>query len=181
MSDRAEPYRLPVVDIKRTYFFPLVRRQIFIGIPKEDLEAGDAGCVGQLAHVTQPQNWAHEFTIFLLSFGFRVGRASLCNFTHQATRVHLTVHGDDFTVVASAKQIAWLGEAMKKRNELKMEVLGPNAGETEEVRVLNRIIRWTRTGFEYEPDQRYACDENGAAIPLWTGDDTSLQGYADSD
>ena len=45
---------------------------------------------------------------------------------------------------------------MKKRYELKMEVLGPNAGQAEEVRVLNRIIRWTRTGLEYEPDQRHA-------------------------
>ena len=58
--------------------------------------------------------------------------------------------------MASAKQIAWLGEAMKKRCELKMEVLGPSAGQTEEVRVLNRIIRWARTGLEYEPDQRHA-------------------------
>ena len=37
-----------------------------------------------------------------------------------------------------------------------MEVLGPNAGQSEEVRVPNRIIRWTRTGLEYEPDQRHA-------------------------
>ena len=37
-----------------------------------------------------------------------------------------------------------------------MEVLGPNAGQTEEVRVLNRIIRWTGKGLEYEPDQRHA-------------------------
>ena len=102
------------------------------------------------------QNWAHEYTTFLLSLGFQVGRASPCNFTHRTRRIHLTVHGDDFTVVASAKQIAWLGEAMKKRYELKMEVLGPNAGQTEEVRVLDRIIRWTRTGLEYEPDQRHA-------------------------
>ena len=44
----------------------------------------------------------------------------------------------------------------KKRYELKMEVLGPSAGQTEEVRVLNRILRWTRTGLEHEPDQRHA-------------------------
>ena len=44
----------------------------------------------------------------------------------------------------------------EKRYELKMEVLGPNAGQTEEVRVLNPIIRWTRTGLEYEADQRPA-------------------------
>ena len=102
------------------------------------------------------QNWAHEYTTFLLSLGFQVGRASPCNFTHRIRRVHLTVHWDDFTVVASAKQSAWFGEAMKKRYELKMGVLGPNAGQTGEVRVFNRIIRWTRKGLEYEPDQRHA-------------------------
>ena len=62
-----------------------------------------------------------------------MGRASPCNFAHQARRVHLTVHGGDFTVVASAKQMPWLEEAMKKRYELEMEVLGPSAGQTEEV------------------------------------------------
>ena len=102
------------------------------------------------------QNWAHEYTTFLMSLRFQVGHASPCNFTHQARRVHLTVHTDAFTAVASAKQIAWPGEAMKKKYELKMGVLGPNAGQTEEVRVLNRIIRWTRTGLEYEPAQRPA-------------------------
>ena len=155
------PYRLAVIDIKRAYFYAPARRPIFIEIPKEDWEPGDEGCVGQLQlslYGTRDaaQNWAHEYTTFLLSLGFQVGRASPCNFTHRTRRIYLTVHGDDFTVVASAKQIAWLGEAMKKRYELKMEVLGPNAGQTEEVRVLNRIIRWTRTGLEYEPDQRHA-------------------------
>ena len=45
---------------------------------------------------------------------------------------------------------------LRQKYELKMEVLGPKAGQTEEVRVLNRIIRWTRTGLGYEPDQRHA-------------------------
>ena len=121
-------------------------RPIFIEIPKEDLELGDEGCVGQLqlslyGKRDAVQNWAHEYTTFLLRLGFQVGRTSPCNFTHRTRREHLTVHGCDFIVVVSAKQIACLGEAMKKRYELKMEVLGPNAGQTEEVRVLNRIIR----------------------------------------
>ena len=115
-----EPYRLDVIDIKRVYFYALVRRPIFIEIPEEDLEPGDEGCFGQLQlslYVTRDaaQKWAHEHTTFLLSLGFQVERESQCNFTHKARRVHLAVHGDDFTVVASAKQIAWLGEAMKMR------------------------------------------------------------------
>ena len=110
-----EPYRLAVIDIKRAYFYAPARRPIFIEIPKEDLEPGDEGCVGQLQlslYGTRDaaQNWAHEYTTFLLSLGFQVGRASPCNFTHRTRRIHLTVHGDDFTVVASAKQITWLGK-----------------------------------------------------------------------
>ena len=150
-----------VIDIKRAYSYAPARRPIFIEISKEDLEPEDERCVDQLQlslYGTRDaaQNWAHENTTFMLSFGFQVAPASPCNFAHRARRVHLTVHGDDFTVVASAKQIAWIGEAMRKRDELKMEVLGPNARQTEEVRVLNRIVRWTRTGLEYEPDQRHA-------------------------
>ena len=48
------------------------------------------------------QDLAHEYTIFFLTLGVQVERATPC-------RVHLTFHGADFTVVASAKQIAWLG------------------------------------------------------------------------
>ena len=132
---------------------------IFIEIPKAPADEGFVGHLQLSLYGTRDaaRNWAHEYTTFLLRLGFQVVRASPCNFTHRTRRVHLTVHGDDFAVVASAKQIAWLGEAMKKRYELKMEVLGPNAGQTEEVRVLNRIIRcWTRRGLEYEPDQRHA-------------------------
>ena len=85
---------------------------------QEDLELGDEGCVGQLQlslyGTRDPtQKWAHEYTTFSLSLGFQVERASPCNFTHRTRRVHLTVHRDDFTVVASAKQIAWFGEAME--------------------------------------------------------------------
>ena len=41
-----EPYGLAVIDIKHAYFYAPAR--IFIEIPKEDLELGDEGGVGQL-------------------------------------------------------------------------------------------------------------------------------------
>ena len=60
--------------------------------PKEDLEPGDEGCVGQLQlclHGARDaaQNWAHQYTTFLLSLGFKVWHPSPCNFTHQTIRV----------------------------------------------------------------------------------------------
>lgn len=36
------------------------------------------------------------------------------------------------------------------------EFLGPGIGQSAEIRVLNRVLRWTEDGVEYEPDQRAA-------------------------
>ena len=37
-----------------------------------------------------------------------------------------------------------------------MDVLGPGPSHKREIRVLNRVLRWTQGGIEYEPDQRHA-------------------------
>ena len=49
-------------------------------------------------------------------------------------------------------------QALAKRFTVKDKVLGAgaNLGELQETRVLNRIIRWTPRGWEYEADQRHA-------------------------
>ena len=61
-----ELHHLAVIDIKRAYFHAPVRRPIFIEVPKEDLEFGDEGSVGQLqlslyGARDAAQNWAHGF------------------------------------------------------------------------------------------------------------------------
>ena len=49
-------------------------------------------------------------------------------------------------------------QALAKRFTVKDKVIGSRAdlGELQETRVLNRIIRWTPRGWEYEADQRHA-------------------------
>ena len=44
---------------------------------------------------------------------------------------------------------------MEEIYELTVEVLGPEAGQCKEVRVLNRVLRWTDSGVEYEADPRH--------------------------
>ena len=85
------------------------RRPVLIDISRKQIEMGGEGSVGQsqlsccwtrvVAH-----NRAHEYNAFLL--GAR--RLSTCD--HQDKRFYLTVHGGDSTVVASQKQIKWVGE-----------------------------------------------------------------------
>ena len=38
---------------------------------------------------------------------------------------------------------------------MKTEIIGPDAGQQLEARVLNRFIRWEETGITWEPDPRH--------------------------
>ena len=50
----------------------------------------------------------------------------------------------------------WLRGEMDKRFKVKTQVIGSGLEEEQEGRILNRIIRCTVKGWEYEPDQRHA-------------------------
>ena len=101
-------------------------------------------------------NWTAAFTNVLIKLGFTKGKCSPCNFEHPVRGMAMTVHGDDFTVSGSEADLAWLKFNMEKEFEITCEVLGPKKEHKQEVRILNRVIRWTGHGITYEADQRHA-------------------------
>ena len=101
-------------------------------------------------------NWAKHHTQHLNRIGFRRGKASACNFVHKSGNIRLTRHGDDFIIVAPCKEIEWLVKEMEKGYELKCTIVGPEAGPSKEVRILNKRVRWTQDGIQYECDRRHA-------------------------
>eukprot|EP00973_Karenia_brevis_P054611 7590231-Karenia_brevis.AAC.1 len=66
------------------------------------------------------------------------------------------VHGDDFMSVGSPRELRWLDCQMKNRFQMKTSIVGGGAEEEKETRVLNRVIRWTPDGWQYEHDQRHS-------------------------
>ena len=123
-------------------------------------EEGEENTIGQLqlslyGRRDSAQNRADEYTSHLVHLGFEVGRASPCNFVREKRGLALTVHGDD----GDETQLQWLGDKMQNKYELK---IGPETHQEKEVRVSNRIIRWTRHGLEFEVGPRHAekivCD-----------------------
>ena len=59
-----------------------------------------------------------------------------------------------------------LKERLSERFEIKTKLMGLRAGESREERILNRVIRVTDDGWEYEADQRHAdliIQETGAS------------------
>ena len=90
--------------------------------------------------------------------GFSQGAASPCCFRHARRDTKRVVHGDDFTVLGPESDLKWFAREFAKHFEIKIRgILGPNAGDTHEIRILNRIVRWTAEGLEYEVDQRHAA------------------------
>ena len=68
-----------------------------------------------------------------------------------------SVHGDDFTTVGLKAELDWPEAKLEGKYELrKGGRLGPGRDDAKEILVLNRAIRWTENGLEYEPDPRQA-------------------------
>ena len=72
----------------------------------------------------------------------------MCNFRHFMRDIKLTVHGNDFLVVADGEQLHWLNKKLKEY-EIKFQVMGPE-------KHLSQYVKWTHVGIEYEADVKHA-------------------------
>ena len=66
------------------------------------------------------------------------------------------VHGDDFVTVGGRTEAEWFRQQLMGRFEIKTKKVGNGPAESKEEKVLNRVIRVTRNGWEYEADQRHS-------------------------
>ena len=62
-------------------------------------------------------------------------------------------NGDDFTTAGAKPDLDWFEKELEARYELrKGGRIGPGEREDKAGRVLNRVVRWTTHGLEYEAD-----------------------------
>ncbi len=71
-------------------------------------------------------------------------------FQHASKGILCFVHGDDFVCVAERSSLRWMEEVLKGRFGVKTQAVGKRAaaGETQEARILNRVIRVTESSWE---------------------------------
>ena len=99
--------------------------------------------------------WQQEYAGALISLGFTQGVASPCLFFHKERQLATSVHGDDFTTSGEKRHLDWFEDALETKYELKRGGrLGPGAKDKKEITVLNRVLRYTSLGLEYEADPR---------------------------
>ena len=65
------------------------------------------------------QNWEAAYTEFMNEIGFDTGKASPCVFHHIERYIRVVVHGDDFTMLGSRKQLDWFKGRIESKFEIK--------------------------------------------------------------
>ena len=93
----------------------------------------------------------------LTAIGLSKGVAHPTTCFRESDEVRCVVHGDDFTFTGEAGPLREVEARMRKHYDLKLRgVLGDEEGDDSEITILNRVLRWTRDGLEYEADPRHA-------------------------
>ena len=87
--------------------------------------------------------------------GFISGVASPCCFHHPNKGLHAVVHGDDFKCLGLDAGIDYYETQLAKRSELKIRGRLGIGRELAEIKILNRVLRITSEGLEYEADPRH--------------------------
>ena len=148
-------------DVKRAYFNALAQRELYVDLPKEDPEY-QPGWVGRLRLALYgtrdaAQLWQECLAEHLVSIGFERGRSNPCVYYHRARDIRVLVHGDDYASAGLLPDLRWMQRELEGRFDMKTTLVG-HAGDPDVVtegKILNRIVRATTLGWEYECDQRH--------------------------
>ena len=100
--------------------------------------------------------WEDTYGHCLESAGFKSGISSPCVFYHALRNVTCVVHGDDFTSLGDDDALDWVEGVLAESFDIKVRGrLGTGCPGDNEIRILNRIVRITEQGLEYEADPRH--------------------------
>ncbi len=155
--------QMSFVDISRAYFNAALDKcaHTYVQLPPEDPDHPDC-CAKLLRHMygtrAAADGWQEEYSTFLVeNLGFQQGTSSPCVFKHPSKMLVVTVHGDDFTTAGACEDLDWFEGSMTEHYECTIQPrIGPGPRDAKEGIVLNRVIRWTDAGLEYEADPRQA-------------------------
>ena len=151
-----------ICDVARAFFEAKAQRNLCVELPNEALAEGETAqdWVGHLQRSLYgtrdaAMNWQEEVAFQMAKWKFTRGRYNPCLYHQRDSGLMVLVHGDDFVCVGSRDAARMFKRQLESRFEIKTQVIGSGEGEQKEGRVLNRIIRVTEDGWEYEADQRH--------------------------
>jgi hypothetical protein len=149
--------QLRLLDISRAYFNAPARREVYVELPPEaGYGRGYVGLLNKAMYGTRDaaQSWEQTYGEALEQMGFTKGLTSPCVAWCAKRNLAVCVHGDDFFAAGSDQELNWLEKDLFSRFEGKAKGVLRKAGD--ELRLLNRVVRRTAHGYEWEGDQRHS-------------------------
>ena len=159
-NHKGERREIMINDVRRAYFYAKQQRNLFINLPKEDIEAGpdDIGQLLLCLYGTRDaaKEWQKTLTRHLLSIGFSPGKGHPSVFVHKERDIRVLVHGDDYFSSGLSNDLSWLQSKLEEIFEIKTQHINGKSDHEMEGKILNRVVRWTQKGYEVEADPRHA-------------------------
>ena len=150
-----------IADVSRAFFEAPMKRKVAVVLPQEALDGDETtedtvGVLEMSLYGTRDAatNFQREVARLMKSLGYLQSKYNASLYYHPQDEVQVLVHGDDFVAAGPRTEIKKFKQQLAKRFTIKTKMVGSDAGDGEapEARVLNRIVRCCRSGWEYEPD-----------------------------
>ena len=87
--------------------------------------------------------------------GYKTGLSSPCSFHHEGWDLSTVVHGDDVLTEGPADGLMSMNFALEQNFQVKTDIIGPDPGQQQVARVLDKLIRWEENSITWEPDPRH--------------------------
>ena len=150
--------KVMVIDIKKAHLNKKVAEDehAYVQLPHE--AGGGVGRLKRWLYVMRSaaSAWEGEYSETLRQMGFVNSRSSSTVFWCPQTDIRLVVWGDDFTVPGRDMNLRLFAKQLSSRYSVKIRaVLGPDAEDDLEVRILNRWLRWQTDGIKYVGDEQH--------------------------
>lgn len=148
-----------VNDVARAFFEAPIARSVCVELPVEaEAPGGTVGLLKMSFHGTRDAaaNFQAEFKMSVQVIGFVQSRYNQSLYYCARRYIRTLVHVDDLISIGPREQAVWLPNMLEGRFEIKTKTIRLDPEEQTEARVLNRIVRVTTSGWEYELDQRQA-------------------------
>ena len=158
-NSRHNDQELMVLDVKSAFLYGKMRRSVYIELPKQDKYSMYPDMVGHLEKAMYgtrdaPLIWQEKVRKVREDLGFEASLHQPAVYHHRARGIDVVVHVDDFPCAGKDLDLKWLHDELKKTYELTATRVGPN--HEKEVKYLNRTIRWTKEGLEFEGDAKHS-------------------------
>jgi hypothetical protein len=150
--------KILVVDARKAHLHAPAERLVYVDLPPEAKRPGMCARLRRCLYGTRdaPARWEAFLAGELEKMGFHRGKASPCCFRHDSRDLRCIVHGDDFVFVGGDADLEWVQQEMEARFLIKViGRLGGDSSDLQELRVLNRVLRWASDGIYYEADPRH--------------------------